>query len=299
MDDFRGRNPEVAGLRRQEQYSRTTLATGYVGLSIWHCGIIRCRDKIASIMKHQWVIEEDDISRIRQFVMKQSDNPFVRERIRHNLADVKPPVSRAEFWSATVACLLTTQQRSGPTSQVTKFLLLKPAPLQLDICEQHQDLADFVRQTLTDFGGLRRAKTIGKELKENLPSLQGDRWLEVQKHLEAVRLGQSAEAERKAANFIDKQLRGFGPKQSRNLLQTLGLSRYEIPLDSRLTKWFRQFGFPIGLSANLLADVEYYEFVLDAIQELCQRAQVFPCVLDAMIFVSFDADAWTEENVVW
>jgi len=250
-------------------------------------------------MKHQWVIEEDDIRRIRQFVEEGSDNPFVRERIRHNLAAPKPPVSREEFWSATVACLLTTQQRSGPTSQVTKFLLLDPSPLRLVICEQQQDLADFVRQTLTDFGGLRRANTIGKELQVNLPLLQGNRWLEVQERLEAVRHSQNIEAERRAANFIDERFRGFGPKQSRNLLQTLGLSRYEIPLDSRLTKWFRQFGFPIGLSANLLADREYYEFVLDAVQELCRRAEIFPCVLDAAIFTSFDGDGWTEKNVVW
>src|SRR3712207_8726784 len=37
---------------------------------------------------------------------------------------------------------------------------------------------------------------------------------------------------------IDDSLKGFGPKQSRNLLQGLGLTRYEIPIDIRITRWF-------------------------------------------------------------
>lgn len=40
-----------------------------------------------------------------------------------------------------------------------------------------------------------------------------------------------------AANFIQDRFKGFVPKQSRNLFQTTGLSRYETPIDSRITKW--------------------------------------------------------------
>jgi hypothetical protein len=38
--------------------------------------------------------------------------------------------------------------------------------------------------------------------------------------------------ERKCAEMINDTLLGFGPKQSRNLLQRLGLTKYEIPIDS-------------------------------------------------------------------
>jgi len=57
--------------------------------------------------------------------------------------------------------------------------------------------------------------------------------------------------------------------------------------------------FPIGLSAAVLGDSDYYEFVLDAVQALCRKAKVYPCLLDAAIFASFDKGGWTEETVVW
>jgi hypothetical protein len=250
-------------------------------------------------MQHEWIINGDDVQRVRSFVEAWSDDPFVRARIERNLGDTKPPVTREMFWSGVYACLLTTQQRSGPTSPVTKFLLLKPSPLRLSACEGQHDLPSYATRVLSSFGGLRRTTIIGKELQANLPMLQGEGWQDVSQHLEAVRTRQTVEAERKAANFIETEFRGFGPKQSRNLLQYLGLSRYEIPLDSRVTKWLRAFGFPIGLSAAVLSDRDYYEFVLDAVQALCCKAEVFPCLLDAAIFTSFDKGGWTEEGIVW
>jgi hypothetical protein len=33
--------------------------------------------------------------------------------------------------------------------------------------------------------------------------------------------------------------KGVGPTQARNLLQSLGLTWYEIPLDSRVVRWLR------------------------------------------------------------
>ncbi len=252
-----------------------------------------------SLMRHEWVIDDADTRKVRTFVKEWSDDPFVRARIEHNLTDVKPPITREAFWSGLYACLLTTQQRSGPTSPVTKFLLRKPSPLRLSVCESQDNLPTYVTRVLTKSGGLRRTTIIGKELQANLPMLQGEGWKEVWQHLEAVRLEQTVGVERAGANFIKERFRGFGPKQSRNLLQCLGLNRYEIPLDSRVTKWLQAFGFPIGLSAAILGDIQYYEFVLDAVQELCRKAEVFPCLLDAAIFASFDKGGWTEETVVW
>lgn len=82
---------------------------------------------------------------------------------------------------------------------------------------------------------------------------------------------------------------GFGPKQSRNLLQGLGLTKYEIPIDSRITKWFNEFGFPVKLSASALSDLNYYKFVSKGLRELCDACNIYPCLLDAAIFSSFDA----------
>ena len=95
--------------------------------------------------------------------------------------------------------------------------------------------------------------------------------------------------------MVDERLIGFGPKQARNLLQALGLTRYEIPLDSRITKWLNEFGFPMTLSSSALGDSGYYELVLDGIQELCRHSDGYPCVLDAVIFTSFDKVEWPED----
>jgi hypothetical protein len=69
-------------------------------------------------------------------------------------------------------------------------------------------------------------------------------------------------------------LTGIGPKQSRNLLQGVGLSQWETPIDSRITKWLNQFGFPLRLSANALSDRNYYNLVSEGFQRLCQASGI-------------------------
>jgi thermostable 8-oxoguanine DNA glycosylase len=92
---------------------------------------------------------------------------------------------------------------------------------------------------------------------------------------------------------------GFGPKQARNFLQALGLTRYEIPIDSRVTDWLNRNGFPLELTAAALADRNYYLFILDAIQRLCEKAEIFPCLLDAAIFSAADSSEFTEAQLSW
>jgi hypothetical protein len=66
-------------------------------------------------MKHTWTIEPSDIEKVKTFFDFHRDDVFVRQRIEWNLWEEKPSVDKAEFWQQMVACLLTTQQRSGPT----------------------------------------------------------------------------------------------------------------------------------------------------------------------------------------
>ncbi|MEY9595889.1 hypothetical protein AB7M74_011300 [Bradyrhizobium japonicum] len=99
------------------------------------------------------------------------------------------------------------------------------------------------------------------------------------------------------ARYIQDTFSGFGPKQSRNLLQSLWLTRYEIPIDSRVIDWLNEeFQFPVRLSSEALSDINYYIFVSDGIQELCEKSGVIPCVFDAAIFALKDGDNWTAEN---
>jgi hypothetical protein len=107
------------------------------------------------------------------------------------------------------------------------------------------------------------------------------------------------EAESEVAEYLDDRFKGLGPKQSRNLLQGLGLTRYEIPIDSRITKWLNKFGFPFHLSASALTDRHYYRVVSDGIQHVCEAAGVMPCIFDAAVFASYDKAAWSEDIAAW
>ena len=80
------------------------------------------------------------------------------------------------------------------------------------------------------------------------------------------------------------------------MLQALNLTRHEIPIDSRVTSWLNDFGFPLHLNAAALADPNYYSFVSDGIRHLCERSGVLPCVLDAAVFSLRDGDARTFAN---
>ena len=82
-------------------------------------------------------------------------------------------------------------------------------------------------------------------------------------------------------------------------LQSLGLTRYEIPIDSRLTDWLNEFGFPVRLTATALGDENYYRFISDGIQVLCERSGVLPCIFDAAVFTAGDSVAWTDDNVIF
>ncbi|MGA9348998.1 MAG: hypothetical protein WBW48_09350 [Anaerolineae bacterium] len=250
-------------------------------------------------MKIIWQIEARDVERVQTFFDLHQNDPFVQQRIERNLGKTKPKMSKAEFWQAMVSCLLTTQQRSGPDSAVTRFINTKPFPLNYQLCIAEGDLRSFAQEVLSSFGGLRRSNRIADEIATDLHLLEQSYWSRTFEMLDELRLNQTVQSERKAVDFIDGHFKGFGPKQSRNLLQSLRLTKYEIPIDSRITKWLNDFGFPVRLSAQALSDRNYYNFVSEGFQRLCAQSGIYPCVLDAAIFASFDKGGWSEQNIVW
>jgi len=249
-------------------------------------------------MKLLWLIEDSDIQKAKSFYDNHKNNAFVLNRIERNVKKALPQFSKELFWEAMISCLITTQQRSGPNSSVTKFICTKPFPLIYSKCKTSNNLQKTVEETITAFGGLRRGKTIGEEVESNFKWLQNGGWDIINEIVEDMSKNQSTETERKSAEIIIDNLKGFGPKQSRNLLQSLGLTKFETPVDSRITKWLTTFGFPVKLSATALSDKNYYNFVLDGFQKICEASDIFPCAMDAAIFSSFDEE-WPEDKLVW
>jgi hypothetical protein len=250
-------------------------------------------------MRIDWTIDRQDLDRVRTIVTASTESLFVASRIKDNVApECLPVFERGAFWRVMLGCLLTTQQRSGPDSSVTRFLRRRPFCPALDECGV-ETVEALVVNELTKFGGIRRGKTIAEQVRDNLIWLNTGGWPQIERQFGRLLAQRSRQPrtedtaeEKRAADLLSNSLAGFGPKQSRNLWQWLGLTRYEIPLDRRITRWLNDI-FPFKISAPPLADSSYYDFVMQGVHLLCARAEVLPCVLDAAIFASYDRD-WAE-----
>ncbi len=245
-----------------------------------------------------WEINDIQVRNTLDFYNHHKKNPFVSDRERKNINKQGLDSSKEYLWKCLISCLLTTQQKSGPTSKVAQFEQTVPYPLNLQFCTDNISKLDSKAESvLKRFGGLRRTTIIAQQLKENLQNFKENDWL-ILKEIEAFKKANDINdktRERRLAGFIQDEVKGFGPKQSRNFIQALGLTKYEIPIDSRITKWLNENGFPITLTASGLSDPYYYQFISDGIQELCVKANIYPCLLDAAIFSSYDKTEFHEE----
>lgn len=248
-------------------------------------------------MKLKWVIESKDVAKVKAFVRSSAKDPFVQRRRKRNLGRSRPTVSHATVWKVMVGCLLTTQQKSGPGRPIHRLLNSTPFPLAYSSCLGQAQLKKHVFRTLSDFGGIRRSTTIAEQLAANLRRLVDGEWSNLLEAAKRVEAANDFRVEREAARYVADTFDGFGPKQSRNLFQWLGVSKHEIPIDSRITKWLNREVLALRLNPNLLADAEYYDMVSDGIIELCRAAGVTPCIFDAAVFASFDRAGWSQSDL--
>lgn len=255
--------------------------------------------KLEPKLKIIWDITLNDIATVKAFLAPLEGKRFVKGRIAKNVTGPKPVFSKDLFWHRMIACLLTTQQKSGPKSAITRLILEQPFPLTYQTCCATDRLETLVRDVLSQAGGIRRSSRIAVEVSENHKRLESGFWADVETAWGLLAVADDPAEERKAARMIDNELKGFGPKQARNLLQVLGLTKYEIPIDSRITKWLQKNNFPLHLTTQALSCPEVYELILDGVQELCRKCDVYPCVLDAAIFASSDGDGWDDVEGIW
>lgn len=258
--------------------------------------------------KVEWRFSDREIERIRAIVTSQSENPFFRKRRERNVDPADIHISEDQFWNAHLAALLTSQQRSGPDSSVSQFIKHEIHTLSLRRCRRAGDVNKYVSEKLDNHGGIRYYNNIGEACEINLDRLDSSGWQELWDILDSLiekrrRDPQDGdnEAERHVATLLTSGLSGeglhrIGSKQSRNLLQILGLTRYEIPLDSRITRWLNsELDLPYYVSSDGLGNEEYYHFIIDIVQDGCSAAEVLPCLFDAAVFSSYDS-RWTQSD---
>lgn len=244
-----------------------------------------------------WNVSAKDIQNVIE-TLDKNQNPFFLKRKEKNIKKENIVINKELIIQTMLMCLLTSQQRSGPNSVVGRFLQKKPFPLTYAMILQSNDIEMLLKQILKENGLTRYINRISLFFKTNIEKIESENWSIIQK-LERLKSIDSKNEERKLADELNEKFEGFGPKQSRNFLQSLGLTKYEIPIDSRITDWLNKSGFPVKLTSSSLGDKEYYHFVSDGIQELCLMSKTYPCLLDAAIFSSFDNGEWTKENSIF
>ncbi len=126
-------------------------------------------------MKITWIIEDDDIQRIREFVNKHN-NPFVEIRILRNVNRQNIRIDKDSVLKHMLMCLLATQQRSGPNTPVGLFMQKTPFPLTIENIETNDDIENFIRITLQQNGLNRYINRIPKFCASNIRYLQKTKW---------------------------------------------------------------------------------------------------------------------------
>ena len=256
-----------------------------------------------------WEFDPDETRKVESIVEDQENDPFVSKRVQNNVREIPAKITRSGFWDAQLTALVTSQQRSGPDSPVSRFIQENLDQLNVKKCDEASDIQGLVSSTLESHGGVRFYNNIGEACEKNHRLLYDDgHWDRLLNELESLRDLRTrdpnqcdAERERKVCEFIydgvgGEGLHRIGPKQSRNLLQIMGLTRYETPLDSRISGWINtNLDFPYHITGAGLNNPEFYNFHMDLIQALCAESGVLPCIFDAAVFSSYDS-GWTEEQ---
>jgi hypothetical protein len=250
------------------------------------------------------------IDAVRKIVDAKRQDPFFKRRYERNVKNPPKYFSRDQFWNQMIVCICTSVQKSGPKSQLSKFVREEPFPLRLGACFEHKNLRQYAEQELRD-RGLRFGPKLAVQIEANMKWLDDGGWAVVEEQFDSLASfsgstaspQQRINAERRAALTVmgrNGGLTGFGPKQSRNLWQCLGVTNYEIPLDSRVSNWL--VGLPSGFAiqkSKLYTSVRYYEAKMTEIQALCSVAGVLPCEFDAAVFASADIEEWPENDNVF
>lgn len=252
-------------------------------------------------MAIQWNITPNEVDRVKLFVKENEFRNFVKKRKKENIELPPPSLNRNLIWEVQFDCILSTQQKSGPSSAVAKFMHEKPFPFEYSICSEQTNLKGYVTETFKKYSGIRFIDKISRWVELNYSWFNNGGWERFEETIDPLieqrrRLPKIEDqiTERYACEAIRTFLMGIGPKQARNYLQLLGLTRYEIPIDIRFLHWLKEYQLPIDIEQKALSYPPTYNAVLDKIQELCIKAGLLPSLLDACVFARNDEE-WPDD----
>ncbi len=233
---------------------------------------------------------------IKQVVKEQERTQYFKTLTKDwkkNLDRKKRPITKPVFWREMVHARLTSQTK---VERVEDFMKSGSFLLDYEKVRSERDVEDLIAETVRR-AKIRFPQKTAEHLACNLAWLEeGDGWKQARDKCNRLTKlpattdeKERQETEREVANYVRRTFKGFGPKQSRNLLQMLRLTRYETPIDSRVMNWLNQYLPPHAqLTSRVLSNSKRYESILDDIQQLCREAKEYPRVFDAAVFSVMD-----------
>lgn len=243
--------------------------------------------KMRGKMKIEWVITDNDLCNYKKFIKAHENKKIVLSRRKNLNPELIEEIDAQAFWRAFLMGILTSQQRSGEGSGADALLDSKESILHWDFCKKNKENLAQVSAPILKKYSIRYPNKKLDYLQSGAEYLDKE-WPSLSLMLNSLRCQKTGKKEEREVVLQLQALKGIGPKQSRNIIQYLGLSRYEIPLDSRIMKRLKELGFPVPLSSSALGNEEYYCFVEDGLREVLSRINVLPCMFDACAFASFE-----------
>lgn len=222
---------------------------------------------------------QDVLEAYLNIINKYKDHEDVKRRIANNIENEDKQVSREKFWRALLLGVITSGRKE---SEVEK---IKALPIfDLEAVSQEKDLQTFFASQLCCLGCQNR---FSEYLSDNYERMNRT-WDKLQQQLATLQENISVAKERQTANCL-QDFKGIGPKQSRNMLQMLGLSRYVIPIDSRISRALRELGGMDMLENKMnLSNEKTYRQIEDQVIDLCKELEIEPCVLEACLYRAFE-----------
>ena len=135
-------------------------------------------------------------------------------------------------------------------------------------------------------GGLQKGyKKKVKYLIENAAKIKSE-WNEIFNRLNILlRDNVSISHEREVADFLKEKFKGIGLKQSRIVLQNLGLTRHVIPIDSRMMNVLKsKLNFENLPTQSAFQDEHIYIVFEDYLSKICRNFGLPSYEFDALIF---------------
>lgn len=226
------------------------------------------------------------IRRYKKLIEENKSLPRVIERKKLNIDTPRKDLRIDEeiFWEKLVMGIVTSNVRNNAAfrkklkdSNILKYEVVKKE------LKDREGIAERLKEY--KIGRYQRNSTA---LMTNMERLDNN-WQETERRLKTLQYDTTLEKERKVAKYLADLYLQIGPKQSRNIIQMLGLSRYVVPLDSRMDETINEYGgIVLPEVQNPYSRENYYMDIEDQINDLCVELYIYPCFFDACVYWSKD-----------